>query len=103
MKLKLTIALAVIALVLGMILAACDDGEIKPIREGEHEKILDTYLVPYYDKDGKLHNTGPNNVGKDTTENYPFFMVDIPNPVYILPPNRPKPPSGGGDGGGDED
>jgi len=45
MKLKLMITLVVLALVFGMVLASCDDGEQIKISQGVDEIILDQYLL----------------------------------------------------------
>jgi len=45
MKIKLMIALVILALVFGMVLASCDDGELPKIKEGTNETILDKYLL----------------------------------------------------------
>ena len=100
MKIKLMMALVVTALVSVIILAACDDGNIQQILEGKNETILDTFLVPYYDNDGNIQNVGPNKAGGDTTKNYPFYMVDIPDLYYLVPPDRPNRPPNPGEGGG---
>jgi len=71
MKIKLTIALVVLALVLGTVLIACDDGEFKPIPEAHsatsNETILDrNYLGTGWDADGKgspIGDTTGNSVG----------------------------------------
>jgi len=54
MKGKLMIALVVLALVFGMVLAACDNGERPTIKQGEHETILDIALLGSVNADGKL-------------------------------------------------
>jgi len=52
MKIKLTIALVILALVFGISFTACDDGDLQKITPGEKETILDIQYVPYIDKDG---------------------------------------------------
>jgi len=70
MKLKLMIALVILALVSVMILAACDDGELPTIKEGTHETILDIeYLGSGANSKGEIQN--PKS---DTTVN---VVVDI--------------------------
>jgi hypothetical protein len=56
MKIKLTIALVILALVFGISFTACDDGDLQKITPGEKENILDTQYVPYLDKDGNTVN-----------------------------------------------
>jgi len=71
MKLKLTIALVILALVLGMVLAACDDGELPTIKDTiktvkvngadvdvTTDEILDKAYVPYFDGNAKDPNVG---------------------------------------------
>jgi hypothetical protein len=82
MKLKLTIALVILALVLGMVLAACDDGEVQTITETKKkvtingvetevvtDAVVDTGYVPYIDgneKDPPANGTITGETG-DTT------------------------------------
>jgi hypothetical protein len=66
MKLKLTIALVILALVFGMVLAACDDGEVQTITETKKkvtvggteievitDRVVDTGYIPYIDGNEK--------------------------------------------------
>ena len=62
MKLKLTIALVVLALVFGMVLAACDDGEVQTIKETTKSvsgtdvptsETFDKNYVPYFNGNAK--------------------------------------------------
>jgi len=45
MKIKLMIALAVMALVLGMVLIACDDGELPVIKDTDTTQTLDLMFL----------------------------------------------------------
>ena len=81
MKLKLMITLVVMALVFGMVIAACDNGDLQFIPKGDHETIIDrdSNLIPYID-----NNTIKGNQGS-TTDNS-TIGVPIPSPYYVLPP-----------------
>ena len=68
MKIKLMIALVVLALVFGMSFIACDDGELSTIKTGEKETILDQQFVPYLDKDGHLQGVTGDTTGLDIPE-----------------------------------
>jgi hypothetical protein len=93
MKLKLTIALVILALVFGMVLAACDDGDVPTITQTQKDvggtkhitdKDLDTALIPYLDgnaKDaasgvinGPTGDTSGNN--KPNTTSKPSLVAD---------------------------
>jgi lipopolysaccharide export LptBFGC system permease protein LptF len=63
MKIKLMIALVILALVFGMVLIACDDGELPKIKEGTNETIIDIYLLG----DGVDSNGNLLNPKTDTT------------------------------------
>jgi len=75
MKIKLMIALVVLALVFGAVLIACDDGELQKIAPGDKEAILDTDYIPYLNKEGKPQNT----TTVDTTANKPLTIDDLEN------------------------
>jgi hypothetical protein len=74
MKLKLMIALVILALVFGMVLTACDDGEAPEIKDSvkyvgttriETTTIYDADLLGTYDKVDKLPDGSANpNFGK---------------------------------------
>jgi len=75
MKIRLMIALVVLALVFGTFVIACDDGELQKITPGDKEYIVDTTLVPYLDKDGNLQN--PNLIADTTTNTPPASLEDL--------------------------
>ena len=84
MKLKLMIALVVLALFFGMILTACDDGDLSQILVGQNESIIerDDNLVPYIDANNTLQGNYGDTTGNSTTG------VSIPDPKYVTPPRR---------------
>jgi len=75
MKLKLMIALVILALVFGMTFTACDDGEAPEIKEAtkdgtKTETIYDISLLGTYDDDTKSDNYGKyKSFEPDTTKN----------------------------------
>jgi hypothetical protein len=73
MKLKLMIALVVLALVFGMVLIACDDGAYQTItvKDDGTETVYDMTLIPYLDKDGAIQG----NQGDTRTKDVPKFTV----------------------------
>jgi hypothetical protein len=87
MKLKLTIALVILALVFGMVLAACDDGEVVTITEQTKsisgttvytEKIYDRDYVPYINGNAKPQTGIIEGVPDDTTANPdPITLQDV--------------------------
>ena len=92
MKIKLIIALVVLALVFGISFTACDDGELEKITSGEKETILDKQYVPYLDKDGKIAGNTGNTVG-----DYQWYKVNDAggDDTKVPPPADPdKPPKG---------
>jgi hypothetical protein len=77
MKLKLTIALVILALVFGFVLTACDDGEVPVITHGTKniggtdvvtEVIFDILYVPYINGNLKPETGIIEGVTGDTTE-----------------------------------
>jgi len=96
MKLKLMIALVIMALVFGMVLIACDDGDAPDIKEAtkdvsgakvKTETIYDINLLGTYDDDPTSPNYGKYTAPKaDTTENAkkldndgnPYWELDFP-------------------------
>jgi len=68
MKIKLIIALVVLALVFGMSFIACDDGELQVIKVGEKETIVDLQYVPYLDKDNKEQGVSGDTTGLTAPE-----------------------------------
>jgi hypothetical protein len=95
MKGKLMIALVILALVFGMVLVACDDGELPTIKAGTGETIYDLgygnsgdKLGVNVDPDGKLSpRTGTQHINwkddesleisaTDTTYNFSYFQDD---------------------------
>jgi len=63
MKLRLMIALAIIALVFGMALTACDDGDMPKIKPGTNETILDTQFIGHTNTDGTFYDATSNTDG----------------------------------------
>jgi len=100
MKLKLTIALVILALVLGFVLTACDDGDVEIITDtqktitvgGIEDKIttetnLDKLFVSYIDgleKDPPY--SGIKNGVLDTTGNEMFYKPaddEVDPPLFV--------------------
>ena len=81
MKLKLMITLVVMALVFGIIFAACDNGDLQFITKGEHETIIDrdSDLIPYIDNN-TIHGQKGSTTGNSTSG------VPLPDAYYVLPP-----------------
>jgi len=76
MKIKLMIALVVLALVFGMALTACDDGETPTMKPGTGETIYDINLLGTgVDTDGKLQ--GAKNTVYPT-QSTPKVEGDLP-------------------------
>jgi len=92
MKNKLMIALAVLALVFGLVFTACDDGEIAKIKKGDNETIYDAWLLGNgsVDKDGNLQGLVEDTTGAKL----PGGGVTVPsfpkNPLH-----DPQPPLSG--------
>jgi hypothetical protein len=69
MKIKLMIALVILALAFGMVLIACDNGDLPTIKAGEKETILDQQLLgndvggKYVDDKGNLLSPKTNTKG----------------------------------------
>jgi hypothetical protein len=71
MKLKLMIALVVLALVFGMSFTACDDGDLPKITQGTNESILDITLL---------------GSGVDTTDKHKDELLpDLPDTTGVAP------------------
>jgi len=62
MKIKLMIALVILALVFGMVLIACDDGELPKIKAGTNEIIFDIQALG-----SSVDNEGNIQTPKDDT------------------------------------
>jgi hypothetical protein len=80
MKGKLMIALVILALVFGMVLVACDDGELPKIKEGDHETIFDIgYLGDIDPTAGTITDADGRflNPKADTTKNKAPSLSDI--------------------------
>jgi len=64
MKIKLMIALVVMALVFGMTFTACDDGEAITMKQGTNETIIDIGLLGGVDANGKLTTPKKDTAGQ---------------------------------------
>jgi len=76
MKLKLTIALVVLALVLGMVLIACDDGDLPTIDPSERDAIFDVYYVTHLNKHGYIQNSLEDTTGFEAPDINQLFGDD---------------------------
>jgi len=98
MKLKLTIALVILALVFGMVLAACDDGDVQTITETKKkvkidgvetetktDVVVDTTLVPYFDGNAKDVASGIINGVKGSTKGNQEKTPGKPSDGYVAP------------------
>lgn len=82
MKLRLMIALVILALVFGMTFIACDDGELPTIKKGEKEIIWDVeFIATGVNDKGELQ--GPKS---DTTG---AALPDIEGFIPEVPPVTP--------------
>jgi len=76
MKLRLMIALAIIALVLGMAITACDNGDLPKIKPGTTETIYDIQFIgngpTYVDGNGNIINPKPDTTG-NSAASVPFL------------------------------
>jgi len=77
MKLRLMIALAIIALVLGMALAACDDGDLPVIKDTTKNQVKDAGILGSVDGEGRFTGTNPSTTGA-TTPGLPTLPVTSP-------------------------
>jgi hypothetical protein len=65
MKIKLMIALVILALAFGMVLISCDDGEMPKIKAGDHEIIADIDLLGTVNVDGYFTSMDDDTTGND--------------------------------------
>jgi hypothetical protein len=91
MKIKLMIALVIMALVFGMVLIACDDGDLPVIKDTENSITVDTlFLGVTVDKDGKLTPTTNDTFGVW----YHKPAAEGVDPVPLAPGEKPDPDKG---------
>jgi hypothetical protein len=74
MKIKLMIALAILALVFGMSFTACDDGDLPKITQGTNETILDIQYL------GSINTSDKHKdelIPKDNTLGYTKWVKKV--------------------------
>jgi hypothetical protein len=79
MKIKLMIALVILALAFGMVLIACDDGEMPQIKSTNNDSILDASYIGTFNTDGYC-----TSASSDTTTNTVLSAPPVPN-TYSRP------------------
>jgi len=85
MKLRLMIALAIIALVLGMAITACDNGDLPKIKPGTTETIYDiNFIGTGVDGNGNIQNPKSDTTG-NSAGTVKIGNSNVPGGVGILP------------------